>query len=333
MAETWDTSKLLKMSGAFFKSRILITAAELDIFGKLADSPRSVKELCSDYSWDPRGAEILLDVLTAMELLVKTDDGKYGMEESAARLLVDGVPGSVLPMIRHRGRQWGTWSNLTEVVKTGENPAAIEFSTRSGEDLEDFIAAMHVAGRDLARKVAESFDLSGFKRMLDVGGGSGVYIMAFLERAPQMTGILFDLPKVTKVAREKLMEEGYIDRVEIVVGDYRSDPFPSGQDLVLLSAVIHINNREGNRELYRKSYESLNPGGTVLVRDHVMDASRTSPLEGAIFAVNMLAATTDGGTYTFDEIKEDLESAGFENVSLAREGAGMDKVVSAVKPL
>lgn len=334
MSSKWDSEKLMELSGGFLKSRILITAAELDIFAKLAGgSPQSVEELCSAHGWAVRGTRILLDALAAMELLVKTDDGRYTVEESAARLLVDGPDGSFLPMILHRGRQWETWSNLTEVVKTGRNPAVIDFSTRSDEDFGEFIAAMHVAGRDLARKIADSVDLSAFNRMLDVGGGSGVYLMAFLEKAPQMTGTLFDLPQVAKIARKKLTDEGYIDRVEIVVGDYRSDPLPHGHDLALLSAVIHINSREGNRELYRKTYECLQPGGAILVRDHVMDSTRTSPLEGAIFAVNMLAGTEEGDTYTFDEIKEDLEVVGFQDVRVARDGRGMDKLVSAVKPV
>lgn len=332
MSNRWNADKLMGLSAGFLKSRILITAAELGIFAKVSSSPRSVEQLCAEHGWDNRGLRILLDALTAMELLKKTEDGRYATEESASRWLSDGEDRSVLPMILHRGRMWKTWSNLTEVVKTGGNPGAMDFSERSDEDFVEFIAAMHVAGRDLAGTIAESVALSRFRRMLDVGGGSGVYLMAFLERAPHMTGTLFDLPQVAGIARDKLTQEGYIDRVEIVTGDYTRDPLPSGHDLVLLSAIIHINSRERNRALYAKVHQCLEPGGAILIRDHVMDPTRTDPPDGAIFAVNMLVATDGGGTYTFDEIREDLESVGFKDVHLARQGRGMDKLVAARKP-
>ena len=107
---------------------------------------------------------------------------------------------------------------------------------------------------------------------------------------------------------------------------------PSGCDLALLSAIIHQNSPAQNLELYRKVFRALDAGGSILIRDHIMDESRTSPLAGALFAVNMLIGTTGGGTYTFGEIREGLEKAGFVGVSLIRAGREMDGLVEARKP-
>jgi len=134
------------------------------------------------------------------------------------------------------------------------------------------------------------------------------------------------------MARKRLAEVGLLDRVKIAPGDYTVDELPPGHDLALLSAVIHSNSRETNRQLYEKVFRALGPGGTVLIRDFVLDETRTSPPDGAVFAVNMLVATRAGNCYTFGEIREDLESAGFGDVRMILEGERMDQLVAATRP-
>jgi len=207
----------------------------------------------------------------------------------------------------------------------------MEIGSRSREDTEKFICAMHAIGSKMAQVIADSVDLSGFKRMLDVGGASGTYTVAFLKRVPQMTATVFDLPQVMDMARTRLTEAGMIERVTLVGGDYKTDPLPKGHDLALLSAVIHSNGREENRRLYGKVHEALEPGGMILIRDHFLDDSRTQPPDGAVFAVNMLVATRSGTSYTFNEVRDDLRLAGFQDIGLIRQGTRMDQLVSAYK--
>jgi len=134
------------------------------------------------------------------------------------------------------------------------------------------------------------------------------------------------------MARERLSSEGLLDRVELVTGDFYSDALPGGCDLALLSAIIHQNSRQQNRELFRKTCRSLKPGGTLLIRDHIMNEQRTYPPEGALFAINMLVNTQGGDTYTFHEVTQDLKEAGFTNAKLIRSGERMDCIVTALKP-
>jgi len=110
------------------------------------------------------------------------------------------------------------------------------------------------------------------------------------------------------------------------------DDLPPGCDIALLSAIIHQNSPQQNVELYRKIYQALDPGGTLIIRDHVMDESRTSPPAGALFALNMLVNTQAGDTYTFMEVKNTLNIAGFIEVKLAISGKEMDCIVEAIKP-
>jgi len=234
-------------------------------------------------------------------------------------------------MLLHRVFLWNSWSNLTEIVQTGVNLYDATSPTRSDDEIEAFIEAMEVVAVTMADVIVSSLNVQRYRRMLDLGGGPGTYTAAFLKKAPQMTATLFDFPRVVQMARNHLTERGLIDRVRLVEGDFSTDPLPDGNDLVWVSAIIHGNGRAENQELYRKIYAALDPGGTVLIRDFFMDDTRTSPVEGAIFAVNMLTATPDGNCYTFREVKEDLEAAGFRDVKTVRQGQRMDQIVSAVK--
>lgn len=115
-------------------------------------------------------------------------------------------------------------------------------------------------------------------------------------------------------------------------GDFENDPLPHGHDLALLSAIIHQNDPAQNVTLFKKILAALEPGGRLIVRDHVMSEDHTSPTSGAMFAINMLVATPGGGTYSFSEVRAGLEKAGFADVRLLRDGAEMECLVDARKP-
>jgi predicted O-methyltransferase YrrM len=134
-----------------------------------------------------------------------------------------------------------------------------------------------------------------------------------------MRATIFDQPDVIPMARERIAGEGLLDRVELVSGDYHEDALPSGHDLAFLSAVIHQNSHEQNVELYRKVFDTLDPGGRIVVRDYVLNSDRTEPASGALFAVNMLVNTDGGNSYTLEEIREGLTEAGFVRVKLLQE--------------
>jgi hypothetical protein len=200
------------------------------------------------------------------------------------------------------------------------------------ESQRAFIGAMHAIGRQLSREIVERIDLNPYHQLLDIGGASGTYTISFLLKNPSLRAIIFDLERVIPLARERLTAEGLIDRTELIAGNFYKDELPGGCDLALLSAIIHQNSQEENLELYKKIFRALDPGGRVIIRDHIMDESRTSPPSGTLFAINMLVNTRGGDTYTFEEISHGLEKAGFINVQLICMGERMDGLVQADKP-
>jgi SAM-dependent methyltransferase len=331
MTENWNRASLLETVGAFRRARIIMSAAQLDIFSKLASRPSTAEDLVRREGWGLRGAVILLDALVALGLISKSEQGEYRTMSGLEKWLTSEGEDSLVPMFLHGAALWNTWGNITEIVRSGRNPSPLDNDSRSDEDLAAFIGAMDVMARPMSEKMAASLDLSSFTHLLDVGGGPGTYTKAFLERNPRLNATLFDLPKVVPMAAERLHKAGLADRVRFVEGDYHTDPLPGGHDAVWLSAVIHSNSRAANKLLFQKIFDSLDKGGTVFIRDYFLNAMRTAPVEGAIFSVNMLAATEYGDNATYEEVREDLEAVGFSRVEMILKGERMDQVVAAVK--
>jgi hypothetical protein len=331
ISNDWTPGKLDELSASFQECRILLTAAQLDLFTKLRKEPQTLNELCSKENWNVRALRILMDALASLGLLSKSSDGLYSVPEYIATALAQGGEESILPLTLHRGRMWRTWSHLTEIVRTGENTNFRNWKPPPAAEMESYIGAMHIEGRKLAKDIAASVELRPYKRLLDLGGGSGVYTLAFLDKAPHMTATLFDRPRVVELAGKLLLDSGYLDRVQFVGGDYTADELPPGHDAVLLSAIIHMHGRKLNQDLFLRICQSLEPGGMILIRDHFMDESRTIPPEGAIFAVNLLTSTRSGELYSFEEVRLDLDGAGFRNVRMIRDGQHMDQLIAGFK--
>ena len=325
-----NPQEMLALSRSFMECRVLLTGAELDIFTCLAE-PASSKNLAEKQGWHARPLTVVLDALTAMGLLIKKD-GLYRTDPGLLPLLRSDSPQTILPMIRHAATIWKNWSNLTHIVTESGGVKSAARSFENPEDQIAFIGAMHVVGRVRAPKIIQAINPGSARRLIDVGGGSGTYTIAFLEAFPEMSATLFDLPNVVSMGRARIAEAGLVDRVSIVAGDFYTDSLPAGHDLALVSAIIHMNSPEQNVDLYKKIFDALVPGGRIVIRDHVMKPDNTAPKSGALFAINMLVGTPGGGTYTYEEIETGLIAAGFQNVNLIQEGDLMMGLVEAYRP-
>lgn len=330
----WTTEKVLGISRGFQSACVLMGGAELDVFGALAAGPKTAAELAEAIDGDPRATAMLADSLAAMELLVKSDAGRYSLADGAADVLTDGGSATATALIRHLANCLRNWAQLAKVVRTGAR-AQRGPSVRGPEaDLESFIEAMQVVSIASAGPLVAQIGPPPFTHLLDVGGGPATWTIAFLRAgSPECRATLFDLPDVLPIAERHLREAGLQDRVTLAGGSFDVDPaLPGGADLAWVSAIVHMNSRAENRELFRKIHAALVPGGRVLIRDIVMDESRISPADGAMFAINMLVNTPGGGTFTFGELADDLRSAGFTNPVHLHRHEGMNSVIQASKP-
>jgi SAM-dependent methyltransferase len=321
---------VLQHARGFMTSRAILTAAELDLFTRLDESAVTAAELAATLQLDQRALTRLLDFLVTLGLFQKQGEA-YRVTENGTHFSARH-PTSALAMLQHLNMLWENWSHLTEAVRKGSGPRRrTVIGAESEEDSRSFIGAMHAIARRVAADVAAVFDAQRFEKLLDIGGGSGAYTIAFLRRNPHLHAVLFDLPIVVPMARQNIVSEGLADRVTFVQGDFGNDELPGGCDLALLSAIIHQNGPPENIALYAKVHRALEPGGVLLIRDHIMDESRTKPPDGALFALNMLVNTSAGDTYTFAEVEQPLREVGFSSVRLLRSGERMDCLVEARK--
>ncbi|MBP1633637.1 MAG: Acetylserotonin O-methyltransferase [Acidobacteria bacterium] len=314
---------ILEIATAFQLSRALLTAFELDVFTVLNDQSLTSAEVASAVDADPRATDRLLNALVALGLLAKGGD-RFTNRPPAAASLVRGKPG-FMAGLAHTANLWRTWSGLTDAVREGRPPARPPVNDRGDDWLRSFIAAMHWRARDAAPEVVALAGLEPRSRVLDLGGGSGAFAMAFARAGHD--AVVFDLSNVIPLTRAYASEEGLGERVETLAGDYLHDPIGEGYDAVLLSSVVHSHPPEENRRLLRKVAAALRPGGRIIVRDFLVDEDRSGPLQPVLFALNMLVGTAGGDTYTEREIAGWLREAGCRDVERRDTRAGAALVI------
>lgn len=320
-----DLSDLLR---GFMPSRIVLTAIELDVFTAVARAGREATgaRIAGDLGADARATLALLDALAALGLLSKAE-GVYANAPVAARFLVAGAPDDSTTALRHNLSLWRTWSTLTDVVRSGHPVRHDDMDRRGDAWTTPFIAAMHRNASQRAPGVVRAVGTDGVRRLLDVGGGSGAYSIAFASASPSLEAEIFDLATVVPIAARHVEEAGLAGRVRTRVGDLRRDAFGSGFDLALVSAICHMLGPDENRDLLRRVFAALAPGGRAVIQDFVMSPDRTAPRAGALFAINMLVGTPLGGTYTEAEYAGWLRDVGFAEVRRIPLGGPSDLVV------
>jgi len=304
--------EMIELSRAFQKSRIFLTAYELDVFTVLGDEEKSSKEISAAINADHRGTDRLLNALCALKILQKSGD-KYKNFPVAAEFLVKGKSDYQAGLM-HTVHLWNSWNTLTDAVRNGGLVRQKPIEGRDDAWFVGFIAAMHGRAYKEAPELVSKLDLSRVSRVLDVGGGSGAFSIAFVRASESIRATVFDLPNVVSLTQGYIDKEGLGHRIDTVAGDYNKDKLPQGYDLIFLSAIIHSNSHKQNQALFTKISNALNSGGKIIVSDFIMNDNRTSPALGAIFALNMLVNTPGGDTFTESEVKSWMKAAGMSFV-------------------
>ncbi len=321
-----NPATIREFAASFQKSRILLSGFELDIFTNIAESGSTNYQIASDLKLDEHACERLLNALVSLGFLTKKNNLFFNTTDSFTFLSKNSP--DYLGGLMHSNHLWNTWSNLTQVVKTGISAHPSEINVRGEEWLFPFINAMHDRAKKQAPQQLEKFDLTGVKSTLDIGGGSGAYSMEFISKKPEIEATLFDLPNVIPITKKFLDKEGFSDKIKTYAGDYTTDDLPVGFDLVFLSAIIHSNSLVINQSLITKCFNSLNKNGRIVIQDWIMNNDRTQPTTGAIFAINMLVGTEAGDCFTEQEVTEMLTNAGFKNISRIEFESGLSQMIA-----
>jgi len=311
----------------FMESRAMLTAIELDAFTAVGDGAEA-QEVAKRLGTAPRATESLLNAVAALGMLKKQGDRFYNTEV-ADKWLRKESPDYSRTALMHIVNLWPRWSTLTDCLKAGSSVSLDQ--PRDAERTRNFIAAMHRNASFRAPQVVGALDLTGVKRVLDLGGGSGAYSMAFVNREPELEVTLFDLPSVTSLAEEYIAREWLQESIRIMKGDMLKDDLGVDYDMVFLSAITHMWSPEENLDLFKRCRHALAPGGRIVIQDFVMEDDKTRPRFGALFALNMLVNTRGGGTYNRTEYCDWLAEAGFQNARIIPLPGPTD-LVEAKKP-
>jgi len=309
---SWLPEDFLQGLRAFQESRALLTSIELDVYTAVA-SGATAAEVAARLGTDPRATEMLLNALVALGMLSKQET-VFRNSPLAERFLREGCAVDTRAAMMHIVHMWDRWSTLTECVRAGTAVTYREPEERELKWTEAFIAAMHANALQGAPAVVEAVGLPGVRRLLDVGGGSGAYAIAFAQACPDLQAEVLDLPRVVRIAEGHIARAGLSDRIKTRGGDLRKDDFGAGWDLVLLSAICHMLGPEENLDLLRRCHAALAPGGRVVIRDFILELEKTAPRQAALFSLNMLVGTQRGASYSQPEYTAWLAAAGFEQV-------------------
>jgi hypothetical protein len=207
------------------------------------------------------------------------------------------------------------------------------FESADPEVLATFWEAMHAMSTLTAQALGAAFDLGRYRRLLDVGGGSGAFDIVLCQRYPHLRATVYDLEHVTDIAGRNVKDAALSDRITVTPGDFFADAgFPDGHDLHLFSMIMHDWNDEHDRQLLRKSFESLDSGGTVLICELLVDDDKTGPAPAALMSLNMLIEC-EGRNYTAAEYTGWLTDVGFVDPQVIPfEAPGANGIVIARKP-
>lgn len=319
--------KILEMSGAYWKSCTLQAAVELGIFTMIDREALTAEEIGRDIGGSKRGVPLLLNALTAMGLL-RRDGHSYANTEESLALLSGKSPRYIGHLIMHHHNLMDSWNRLAEAVITGR-PQRISAAVDNATVRENFHMGMFTIASILGPLVAEAVDLSGRSRLLDLGGGPGTYAIHFCLKNPALHATVFDLPTTRPLAEETIRRFGLSDKVDFTGGDFVNDDFGGPYDAAWLSQVLHGEGPEVCQAMVAKAARALAPGGMILIHEFILDDTLDSPLQPALFSLNMLVGTERGRSYGEREIREMMTAAGFRNIRRLAFGTRTDSGILA----
>lgn len=308
----WDVGRLMELSGSYWQTCALHAAVKLDVFTKMGGSECSAGDLARRVGADERALAMLLDALAAMKLVAKNGD-RFSAERAALELLSRESEHSIASIILHHRDLLPGWAKLDQAVATG-GPVRRRASYDEAEGREHFLMGMFNIAINLAPRIVPDIDLGGRARLLDLGGGPGTWAIQFCLHNPGLEAAVFDLPTTRPFAEKTIARFGVGERVRFVDGNFLKDPVPSGFDVAWLSQILHSENPERCRAIVAKTVGALEPGGTILVHEFLLNNAKDGPLHPALFSLNMLLSTDGGRAYSGAEIAAMLEAAGVQDI-------------------
>jgi len=302
-----DGETFTTFAANFMASKLAMVAAELGLFERLADGPLTLDELAKATAIAPRPLRVVATGLVALDLL-QLDGDRYRNAPAAQAFLTGRGAVDVRAAWRFYDQVcYPMWMQLAEVVRSGA-PARLDASPEQARVYSEGVAVLTGFA---ARALPDRFEFAPHRRLLDVGGGTGSYLVPLLERYPSLRATLFERPAAAAVARRALAQSPARERIEIVEGDALTGALPDGHDVMLMASIIHLFSPEKVTRLLANARERAERGCKLLIVDQWMDRTHTQPALAAMVACTALIVAGDGDTYSVDEAEPWLQKTGW----------------------
>lgn len=300
---------IMQLGTSFMATRHLIAAADVGVFEALGDGVLGLDVLAAKIAIPRRTARICADAMVALGLLERDGD-LYRNSPVADAFLSGRGRADLRPFLRYLDVSYRAWTEFTSAIRAGQGSG---FITRlDSETQRIFSAGVESATAGSAIALAESYQFGQHRRLLDLGGGTGSFLVRILERHPAIECGLFELPHVVVMARENLNAQAPGSRVRFYEGDLLRDQLPTGYDAFLLANLIHVFTPEHNRGLLERVHSSALPGARLpLVDFWTDDPTHTQPVFAALMAGEWLMGCGEGDVYSEDEIRDLLTATGW----------------------
>jgi demethylspheroidene O-methyltransferase len=327
---------MFDLVAGFVHSQVLMALVELGVLDALRDGPQTVKALAHRHRLSPDRMEILTQAGAALGLLNRRRD-RISLTRRGAALL--GVPG-LAAMIRHHRVLYRDLENPVAFLRGETEPElagfwpyvfgpGAEIDPEAAERYSDLMADSQAL---VAEETLRAVSFRSTRRLMDVGGGTGVFLASAARANPELSGLLFDLPEVASQASQRFARDGLSDRLTVVPGSFRTDPLPGGADAISLVRVLYDHSDDTVAALLASVFAALPPGGRVIVSEPMSGGTRPDRATDTYFALYTLAMGT-GRTRSAARICTLLAAAGFSDARALRTARPfVTSVVAAVRP-
>jgi SAM-dependent methyltransferase len=298
----------------FMAAKHLFVANDIGLFASLEQGACSLDELARRVNIPRRTLRIIADAMVALGFAEK-HDGIYRNSAMASAFLSGAGPVDFRPFLQFWNHiSWVKWGKLGESVRAGRGMAGrFAFADRWEEEI--FSKGVEAWSAGHASYLPEAHDFSRYRRVLDLGGGTGSFLVPLLARYAELTAAVFELPAAAEVARRTLAATAFGSRISVVEGDFLRDPVPPGYDAVILANVVHTLSPEHVAACFQRVRQGSAKGARLLVIDLLTDASHTQPPSAALMAGEFLVITSEGDVYSTDEVQDWLQGAGWKVVA------------------
>ncbi|UWZ82326.1 acetylserotonin O-methyltransferase [Occallatibacter riparius] len=326
--------RLMQFAWAYSVPLVLEAAIRHRVFDVLDGGAMNLDALVQATGASRRGLAAICNVLVGLNFLSKDTSEAFSLTPESSAFLVSTKPSFMGGIIRHTSEQLlPNWLKLNDVVATGKPMRAVNQEQDGGEFFHEFVLDIFPMSYPPAKALATHMDhaSAGAVSVLDLAAGSGVWGIAQAQSGPAVRVTAVDWPEVIDVTKKTVARFGLSDRYTFVEGDLASADFGSGHNLATLGHILHSEGEARSQALIEKVFNALAPGGTIAIQEFLVNADRTGPLNGLIFAVNMLVNTDEGDTFSFEEISGWLIEAGFVDPRMLA-APGPSPLILATKP-